>query len=630
MSVLKPIIIHDLLRGARVGAETTFDFMREPILQGCGFNIGYPPGGKKQHVLLPGFCVETFRFLAGSKGESREIDWANLFYRIPDEARNYLIEHIPANALVLSFEMPPWLVDLCQCQNIPFLDVRISPLRFGRDLYISLRTSELDIYKRISAFIVRDEELRLEASMLSANVRRQALRLAESGRYAFDLDNSLIFIGQAPYDASLLSPSGQPLRCDDFSQEIKKLAKGRRLLYKPHPYAAKAGPREQAVLEAITGQTITCCTQNAYQILSADDDVELLSICSGMLQEAVWFDKPIHMLSQPFVPLAKMNAVELDSYQQVHHHTWLSPTFWHQMLTPERPSPVVSQLTSLPHHHARESWNLWWDYLKVMTWERSLPHASFERSGGSVLRKRIEKLELSIEGQGAAAAVPQVGSQELSGDSQHKFLAASLYSRLASAYVGLDEAFSKNISPPIYKKKDLGARYYQQLHDTHALFKGNNWLMPYLDFIKSQAFSHVREVGCGNGAFVAEISKSVKRVVGLDWAKAPNFPEAENIEFSQEDLTEAELEKVDLNCSADVLEHIETCKLPAVIKTLHASARYNFHVIACYDDRHSHLSILPPDVWLYLFRRESYQYKIMDLSIRHNDISHVVCVVTNI
>lgn len=154
--------------------------------------------------------------------------------------------------------------------------------------------------------------------------------------------------------------------------------------------------------------------------------------------------------------------------------------------------------------------------------------------------------------------------------------------------------------------------------------------MPYTKFIAERRFANVREVGCGNGAFVAEIAKSVPRVIGLDWARSPDFPEGENIEFSQQDLTSSTLEHVDLNCSADVLEHIQTHELAELTQCLHRTARFNFHVIACYDDGHSHVSIFPPDVWLHLFRHQSPDYRIYDISIRHENASHVVCAITNL
>lgn len=614
------ILLPDLLRETRVFPEGFFDLVREPILQGCGIRIGFPPGGKRPHGLSSGFDVATFRDLVAEKDS-----WACSYYKIPERARNYLLEYLPVCDLILSFEMPPWLIDLCVQENIPFLDMRVSPLRFGRDLYVALRTSEPSIYRRISALVVSVEELRLEASQLAASVRLQKMRLEEERRYDFSLGDCLIFIGQAPYDASLLSPDTSSQSCWDYVEKIREIAQGRPLLHKSHPFATEFSRAEREALATITGQPVLPCNQNAYQILSSDEDVQLLGISSSLLQEAVWFEKVAHTLYRPFVPLATADIVELNHYQQIHHHIAISPFFWHQILTPERTPPAISRLTALPHNNARETLDQWWDYSKVLTWERSLPYEGFVRSGGLQLSQRVDVLEKTV-GRGTPVGISGGNSLE----TLQKELVFSLYSRLASGYSRVDEVFFKNLSPAAYKNKILDAQYYQKLHEDNTLFQTNNWLLPYVNFIREKQFDQVREVGCGNGAFVAEIAKSVRRVVGLDWARSPNFPQGNNIEFCQQDLTSAELEVFDLNCSADVLEHIETTKLPLLIKSLHASARFNFHVIACYDDGHSHLSILPPDAWLFLFRRESMNYKLMDFSIRHDDIEHVVCVVTNV
>jgi hypothetical protein len=303
--------------------------------------------------------------------------------------------------------MPPWLSQACIKWNIPFIDIRPSPLRFGRDLYIALRTNDLAIHERISQYAILKEELKLEASHLAASINMHQQRLNESDWYKFSLDNSLVFVGQAPYDASLITEKGKSLRCSDFSEQIRLLASTRKVLHKPHPLAPWAADEERKALEEITGKTIETCHQNAYQILSCEDDVELVGISSGLLQEACWFRKSAHILFRPFVPLAKEGDFSGRDYQQIHFHRWLSPGFWHQTLTPENTPPRLAEVTPLAHHHARQTFDHWWDYLKVLTWEKSLPIESFERSGGIALRQRISALE----------AVMQINRSTLSADS---------------------------------------------------------------------------------------------------------------------------------------------------------------------------------------------------------------------
>jgi hypothetical protein len=112
-----------------------------------------------------------------------------------------------------------------------------------------------------------------------------------------------------------------------------------------------------------------------------------------MLQEARFFDKVAHTLFKPFVPMANSGSPNLYEYQHIHWHTFLSPSFWHQLFTPETRKPRINILPKITPNHGRETLDLWWDFSKVLTWERSLPYESFQRSSGGLLKERIEILE---------------------------------------------------------------------------------------------------------------------------------------------------------------------------------------------------------------------------------------------
>ncbi|MFN4120655.1 hypothetical protein [Acidovorax sp.] len=407
----KIVCLPDLLRGTRAFPEACFDLAREPILQGCGVDIGYSPEvrTRKSAWTDGGFDPDEFRRLAGMDSESAEARkalWAALYHAVPSRAADYLFAFISEDTLLLTCEIPPWLRDACRDRGIHYVDLRLSPLRFGRDFYVCVRSSDADIGRRVAEFAVATEEIRMEAAMLAANVRMHQRELQDYGRYHFDdLNGALLFVGQTPLDASLLGPEGRSLRCSDFADRLRLLCQGRRFLYKGHPLATEFAEEERAQLERITGQAAAPCPLNAYQILSTHDDVELVGISSGMLQEAPWFGKTAHVLFRPFVPVdvpgnpeAPGAPADCEGYQQVHFQTFLAPAFWCQSITPGRPLPrPVAALTPVPHHHGREIFNQYWDYAKVMIWQRNLWMEGFERSGGGLLRQRIEALE-----QGAA------------------------------------------------------------------------------------------------------------------------------------------------------------------------------------------------------------------------------------
>jgi SAM-dependent methyltransferase len=170
--------------------------------------------------------------------------------------------------------------------------------------------------------------------------------------------------------------------------------------------------------------------------------------------------------------------------------------------------------------------------------------------------------------------------------------------------------------------------YYQHVHKTNSAYQTNNWLLPEIEAILSITPKSILEVGCGNGRFLAAVKGHVEEVIGIDWARSPILDEmGASANFQLRDITRDELPKVDIVCSADVLEHIPPELLRPTIERLDRAGPYQYHVIACYDDGHSHLSIMPPEAWLDLFQSVSRRYDVVDVRPRRDDPSQVVCVI---
>lgn len=400
------ICLFDLFSGYRAAPEGFFAFIREPIRQGCGIDPGWPPTAKKPSALLPGFDLQKFRALADWNAMHSTTFWRQTWYVAPAAAVDYLFAHVPPASLILSYDMPPWLAQACTQRGINWLDMRPSPLAFGRDLYIALRASCATLHERLVHLRVTDEELRLEAAMLAANLHAHRLDLEESYRSIYNLDASLLFVGQHPQDAALLSSTNRALCCNDFPEELRELARGKTVLHmldtRNIPKSAslvypggweELAKREREALAAILGVAVKPCLQSIYQVLSSHDDVELVGISAPALQEASWFDKTAHTLFHPNTLLTNAHALPEESHVQIRFQDLLTPAFWHTTLTPAEPPPKLPALPELERNQARTALNNWGDYEKVTTWERPLQHASFERSGGGLLRQRIEKLE---------------------------------------------------------------------------------------------------------------------------------------------------------------------------------------------------------------------------------------------
>jgi hypothetical protein len=171
--------------------------------------------------------------------------------------------------------------------------------------------------------------------------------------------------------------------------------------------------------------------------------------------------------------------------------------------------------------------------------------------------------------------------------------------------------------------------YYEDLHARSPGYQQNNWLLPYVRPLGHLAPATVVECGCGNGAFVEAIATFAGEVIGLDWAPSPLFPHSmRGVRFHRWNAVADSVPAADLVCSADFLEHIPPDQVQDVLGRILTAAAAQFHVIACYDDFHSHLTIEPPASWLARFDQVVPGFRLLDAPTRSQD--RPIAVLTNI
>jgi SAM-dependent methyltransferase len=180
--------------------------------------------------------------------------------------------------------------------------------------------------------------------------------------------------------------------------------------------------------------------------------------------------------------------------------------------------------------------------------------------------------------------------------------------------------------------RGVDREYYQRLHETPA-YQTNNWLVDDLAFLRRQTNGTLIEIGCGNGRFLDAAAAYFTRLEACDWAVSPVLRDVlarhQNVRFHQCDITQDDLPLSggDIVVSADVLEHLPPHRLPTALARIDALAPRAYHKIACYDDGHSHLSILPPDAWLRLFRACDPRYDLLRTEHRRGDGDQLVAVI---
>lgn len=232
---------------------------------------------------------------------------------------------------------------------------------------------------------------------------------------------------------------------------------------------------------------------------------------------------------------------------------------------------------------------------------------------------------------------PVAESDRQSADAtSYKFVAITAYTEVAEAIArwrpeGLPLNDIKELSVEPRSEKYKEANYYQNLHESDDGYKINNWLVSELPVLQSSGAKTIVEIGCGNGKFIRAASAIADSVTGVDFAASPSLADLpHNVRFAQRNVVTDDLPTGELACSADVLEHFKREDIVDVVAKIHTVAPKQYHLIACYDDGHSHETIVNPGVWLSIFRMFSPDYKIADIRPRRNDPNQLVCVISNI
>ena len=184
---------------------------------------------------------------------------------------------------------------------------------------------------------------------------------------------------------------------------------------------------------------------------------------------------------------------------------------------------------------------------------------------------------------------------------------------------------------PPYPQRD--AAYYQRLHEEEACYQTNNWMLEELDQIRAFGGQSLLEIACGNGRFIECAAPFFQRVTGCDWAVSPRIQEVisrnPNVSFQRVDMyRDLPIGEPDLVVSADFLEHLAPETLPEILRRIDSLSSKAFHKIACYDDGHSHLSIMPPWKWLVLFRGVDPTYRLERVELRLGDPAREIAVFT--
>lgn len=257
--------------------------------------------------------------------------WAEIYDSVPNAAAVAAFAPHVEGALVVGFELPPFIQRILDRLGVPFVDARWHPLRFLDDIFFGFHSNIEAIVEAIEPYHLTAEEVDLHVGMHQASaIRRQ-------GFDSITVDYDRLLIGQTPFDSSLVH-AGRIATWDDFEPVLEKLGSDARTGYRPHPFSPEPVASLRALLSRY-GIGIAESGSDMYRLLATGSLKELISLSSGTLIEASFFGIPVRRLLPerqaylPHPPQTRRTENDQTAYAGVYHE-FLSVDFWADILRP--------------------------------------------------------------------------------------------------------------------------------------------------------------------------------------------------------------------------------------------------------------------------------------------------------
>lgn len=255
--------------------------------------------------------------------------WAKRYDAQLDGVALSLVRETFSDSFAIIFEGSPSLLGALDLDRVPYVNVRVHPMRFGSDLILSFQSNIPEIHSRLRRYNLDDAHFASEVHDLRRRMRHRAPSIDP---------NTLVFLGQYRHDASVIS-SGCFSQLHNYSKALLLLGKNRQVFHKPHPHDQYNPIINQwihlfphsTLLERDTYAQMAALTPHSYVTLSsgAAYEAELLGHSSTYLLERNWaLGGPMHA-----------------EFAHILHEYW-HPAFWLNVLAGERSDAAN---TFVPH-----------------------------------------------------------------------------------------------------------------------------------------------------------------------------------------------------------------------------------------------------------------------------------------
>ena len=258
----------------------------------------------------------------------------------------------------IGYELPPYLVAIFEAAAIPYIDVRIHPIRFLDDLLFAVRGCDVDTRSELLRIAVAESEVIVTAGLREA--------MCQMITHTSLPDNTMLVLGQRPMDATQIIAG----RFYDAAEQVDEIAalchSYRAVLLKPHPL--EHGHSLLIVVAGVARNIIGVTDDNLYRLLSLPQVTAVLTVNSSAGYEAPYFGKQLHALAPLRFRLGwRGDAPCADQYASLDDRV-LTPDFWRTVLAPHTPVTKADgfRLSAKPNR-LRIALDSFWNFQEIDT-----------------------------------------------------------------------------------------------------------------------------------------------------------------------------------------------------------------------------------------------------------------------
>jgi hypothetical protein len=221
----------------------------------------------------------------------------------------------------VGYELPPWLIATLDRAALPYIDIRLHPIRFLDDLLFAVRAADPALQARLAPLALPSAAPHVAAGLLGAMGRYISQARIPRG--------TLLVAGQRRFDSTQIADGGF-FDAAPHADSIHRICQQyKAIVLKPHPH----DPRH-TLLEVAAGapaRVLGVLSDNAYRLLAQPEIEAVLTVNSGLGLEAPFFGKQVHTLLPYSISLAWQDTPESGSHLGI-GDTVLVPDFWRLVL----------------------------------------------------------------------------------------------------------------------------------------------------------------------------------------------------------------------------------------------------------------------------------------------------------